>query len=139
MERVIEAINKVLSPDRCELLRSEWESILAAIIAAQPPDKMDEACAALRELSTAQNDRDTSIKLRGDGSGLVKSWWNIELVEWASGDDIPAAIRASIRASIPKPEPTPKEDWETLGKLVEYGSSQAREAFARLRENWEQS
>ena len=117
-----------------QLADGEWEPIKAAIIAARPG--VDEICVALAELDNKKADSGPhTISLSAAGSGVVRS----DTLSHLGGFDKGGTV-AAIRALIPKPEPTPREDFEAIKKHLDYwGPAAVRESLARLQENWEQS
>lgn len=142
-----EAINKILRiRGRLNLFDQEWEPIKAAIDAAQPPDKMDKACAALRELNAAKDDRH-SITLYGDGSGSVYDGRAVNVLEGEVGGFGPSeGPAAAIHSLIPPPEPTLENNLETIRTyLCTYGGSKcagwddAMDAVAHLRKRLDET
>ena len=141
MERVREAINRILGRMRCGALDgNEWTEIKAAILAAHPGE--DEITAAMGELGAVLGfKRPIWLERYADGRYTINiktSGKCRKLGCCADRDELPAAIRALL----PKPEPTVAEEWETVRQdLIRRGlvESNLGKAIARLRENWEQS
>ena len=114
MERIRKCIDSILRirSSAWGLQKAEWESIEAAIDEARPSD--GEITVALRELDKAKPRARHSVQSNGDGHRMIL---------WPGGGitQLPETIKAAaekIRSNIPKPEPTPEEDWVTVGQHV---------------------